>query len=178
MGNLKGGFTVIIVEDSVDDIIFIRRQLLDLEWEVDVRTCFDASHFQLLLKTTNPNLIISDYKLPGWSGLEALLISKEKAPDVPFFFVSGAVDEKLSQGTALNKADGFLPKSRISQLSNLIYEYFQKEDEEFLNSEMSKNVSFEEENMMLDLLRDIRDTYEKQGNLKPLMDRISKLLDT
>ncbi len=41
-----------------------------------------------------PDLILSDYTLPGFDGTEALQIARSRRPDTPFIFVSGTIGEE------------------------------------------------------------------------------------
>ena len=41
------------------------------------------------LRDFQPNIILSDFSLPQFTGLGALGVAREVAPDLPFIFVSG-----------------------------------------------------------------------------------------
>src|SRR6187399_2675084 len=46
------------------------------------------------LQAFDPQLILSDFSLPQFDGMSALRIVKERAPNVPFLFVSGTIGEE------------------------------------------------------------------------------------
>src|SRR5580658_7990142 len=41
-----------------------------------------------------PDLVLSDYSLPAFSGREALTLVRERAPSIPFVFLSGTIGEE------------------------------------------------------------------------------------
>jgi CheY-like chemotaxis protein len=43
-----------------------------------------------------PDIILSDFSMPGFSGQDALRIARELVPDTPFLFVSGTIGEELA----------------------------------------------------------------------------------
>src|SRR5437879_13833570 len=46
------------------------------------------------LRAELPNLILSDFSLPGFDGMSALAIARAEAPGVPFIFLSGTIGEE------------------------------------------------------------------------------------
>ena len=49
--------------------------------------------FLAALDTFAPNLILSDQQLAAFDGITALHLAKERAPDIPFVLLSGALNE-------------------------------------------------------------------------------------
>jgi len=90
---------------------------------VDGKTSFCEA-----LKIFRPAVILSDYRLPEFTGLEALKISVNRAPTSPFIFVTGAIGEDLAAETVLNGAWGFVLKSHLVRLNKVIYECLLRSD--------------------------------------------------
>jgi len=42
----------------------------------------------------SPDLILSDYSIPGFGGNEAQNLAQRRCPDAPFLFVSGSIGEE------------------------------------------------------------------------------------
>ena len=59
------------------------------------------------------DVIISDYTLPRFSGLEALAITLQLAPDVPFLVVSGTVGEEVAVESVKAGAADYLMKQNL-----------------------------------------------------------------
>jgi signal transduction histidine kinase len=60
--------------------------------------------------------VVSDYNLPGFSGLVALELVKANARDVPFILVSGEIGEDTAVEAMRNGASDYLQKSHLARL--------------------------------------------------------------
>lgn len=68
------------------------------------------------LEHNPPDLILSDYALPGFDGYAALEIAKKIAPNIPFIFVTGTMGEEVAIETLKNGATDYVLKHRLSRL--------------------------------------------------------------
>src|SRR5206468_1095196 len=68
------------------------------------------------LEKNPPDLILSDYALPGFDGYAALDIAKRKAPNTPFIFVTGTLGEEVAIETLKKGATDYVLKHRLSRL--------------------------------------------------------------
>lgn len=62
------------------------------------------------------DVILADYSLPSFDGISALKIAREKCPDVPFIFVSGALGEEVAVATLKSGATDYILKDRLARL--------------------------------------------------------------
>jgi PAS domain S-box-containing protein len=106
----------LIVEDSEDDTLLLTRELKrggnDLSYE-RVETS------EAMLKSLQENewdIVISDYVMPHFSGLDALRILKETDLDLPFIIVSGAIGEDLAVGAMRAGAHDYVLKGNLARL--------------------------------------------------------------
>jgi PAS domain S-box-containing protein len=72
--------------------------------------------FQESLDEFSPDLILSDYELPSFNGLEALRIAQGKCPDVPFILVSGKVGEEFAIEKLKEGATDYVLKGNLKRL--------------------------------------------------------------
>jgi signal transduction histidine kinase len=68
------------------------------------------------LENGRPELILSDYSLPGFDGNAALNIAREKCPETPFIFVTGTMGEEVAIETLKSGATDYVLKTRLSRL--------------------------------------------------------------
>jgi len=68
------------------------------------------------LEENPPDLILSDYALPGFDGYAALEIAKRKAPITPFIFVTGTMGEEVAIETLKSGATDYVLKHRLARL--------------------------------------------------------------
>jgi signal transduction histidine kinase len=63
------------------------------------------------------DLILSDYNLPGFSGIEALQILRGQGVDLPFVLVSGEIGEETAVDAMRNGASDYLLKANLARLA-------------------------------------------------------------
>ena len=63
------------------------------------------------------DVIVSDYNLPGFSGLVALDLLKASGADIPFVLVSGEIGEETAVEAMRNGASDYLLKSNLARLT-------------------------------------------------------------
>ena len=62
------------------------------------------------------DVVISDYNLPGFSGLVALELLKARGSDIPFILVSGEIGEETAVQAMRNGASDYLQKAHLARL--------------------------------------------------------------
>src|SRR2546428_728685 len=88
---------VLLVEDSANDALLLLRQLRKGGYEpISVRVD-SAENMQAALEKETWDIVISDYVIPGFGGLQALEVLKSKGLDLPFIIVWGRARESLLQ---------------------------------------------------------------------------------
>ena len=92
-GTLKGmaPLHVLIVEDSRDDAELILLELREAGLRVDYTMAENREQFRRALQQENIDAIFSDYRLPSWTGLEALQELHDIGRDIPFLLVTGTL---------------------------------------------------------------------------------------
>src|SRR4051794_4434575 len=63
-----------------------------------------------------PDLILSDFTLPGFDGAIALLIANSRRPEIPFIFVSGTIGEERAVEALKCGATDYVLKDRLLRL--------------------------------------------------------------
>jgi DNA-binding NtrC family response regulator len=72
------------------------------------------------LDSFHPDVILSDYHLPGFSGAAALAIAQERYPDVPFIIWSGVLGDEAAVGLIKQGATDYVLKDRPARLPSVI----------------------------------------------------------
>ena len=107
---------ILILEDLPSDkelMVYELRQtgIAHTSWRVA-----DREHFAAALEENWPDLILSDFHLPDFDGLEALALAQASCPDKPFIFVSGAMGEEVAIEALKLGATDYVLKDRLSRL--------------------------------------------------------------
>ena len=66
------------------------------------------------------DIILSDYTMPGFTGLDALRLLKESRISIPFIFVSGTIGEDLAVLAMQEGAADYLIKDRLARLGSAV----------------------------------------------------------
>ena len=66
------------------------------------------------------DLILSDYSLPGFGGIDAQQIALERRPDLPFVFVSGTMGEEVAIERLKAGATDYVLKHRLGRLTGAV----------------------------------------------------------
>ena len=108
---------VLILEDVATDAELMERELRTGGVGFTATRVRSRSEFEEALRGWQPDVILADYSLPGFDGLEALALAREATPDVPFLFVSGALGEERAIETLRQGATDYVVKDRLSRLA-------------------------------------------------------------
>lgn len=124
---IKEGLKVLLLEDKKTDQELVKRQVRKIAPSHLLMVADSRSSFFEKLNWTMPDIILADYSLPDFNGLEALLYVKEKMPLVPFIFVTGTLfDEEKVAETILTGASAYLLKQNLTQLPELMEQVLTK----------------------------------------------------
>lgn len=108
---------VMILEDQKTDQMLVKRQVLKYEPQSVFLIADNKKNFLEKIDWFLPDLILADYNLPDYTGLDALMYVKEKKPFVPFVFVTGGLHKADPiADVVLGLADGFILKDDLSTL--------------------------------------------------------------
>jgi PAS domain S-box-containing protein len=104
---------VLLVEDRADDAEMLLREMHLRGLDVVSRRVYTGADYAEALETFAPDLILSDYTLPGFDGMDALQIARTSRPDTPFIFVSGTIgEERAIQALKQGAIDYVLKENR------------------------------------------------------------------
>jgi signal transduction histidine kinase len=113
----RDALRVLLVEDSEDDADLILVELKRGGYEPSYERVFTANALRSALDHGPWDLVIADYRMPLFSGLEALKIVKERGPDLPFILVSGAVGEDEAVLAMKAGAHDYVMKDKLARLA-------------------------------------------------------------
>ena len=113
---------ILMLEDNPDDGVLIIRHLaahgLFLDKQSDqVR---NAKEFVNRLTTRRYDLILCDFTIPGWNGLEALRWVRRSGHDTPFIYVSGTMGEDVAVECIREGATDYVLKNNLQRLPHAV----------------------------------------------------------
>lgn len=85
---------ILILEDNKNDAELLLHALKKSELNFSYELADTKEQFKIALDEFKPDIILSDYHLPSFNGIEAFNIKQSKCPDIPFIIVSGTIGEE------------------------------------------------------------------------------------
>lgn len=113
---MNSSLKVLIVEDSEADAELLLHALRKAGFNPTARRVERPVEMQAALRQDYWDVIISDYVLPQFSGLEALKILQATGQDVPFIILSGKIGEEVAVDALKAGAHDYLLKDRMTRI--------------------------------------------------------------
>ena len=108
---------VLLVEDSAADSELVLRELRRGGFEVTGEVVGSAEQFRSALRANPPDIVLADYNLGQWRGMEAVQILHEENLDIPLILVSGALGDVLAVECIKQGATDYVLKGSLARLS-------------------------------------------------------------
>ena len=107
---------VLLVEDRAVDAELVQRELRRAGIACRTRRVDTDDAFRSELRDFAPDLVLADYSIPGFGGMEALEILQREAPLVPLIVVTGSIDEETAAECIKAGAADYVLKTRLVRL--------------------------------------------------------------
>ncbi|MEO0375139.1 MAG: EAL domain-containing protein [Cyanobacteria bacterium P01_A01_bin.17] len=111
---------ILLVEDSEDDALLLLRELRQGNFTPSWERVQTATTLQEQLTYKNWDIIVSDYRMPGFDAPAALKIVQQSGLDIPFIVISGTVGEHLAVEMMKAGAHDYLMKSSLIRLPEAV----------------------------------------------------------
>jgi signal transduction histidine kinase len=111
---------ILVLEDNESDYELMKRELrsvcpsciLDWAWSKDT--------YLKALEHGRPHIALLDYSLPGFDGLSAMSLVRQRYPEVPVIIVSGGIGEETAIDTLKAGATDYVLKHHFHRLGPVI----------------------------------------------------------
>lgn len=107
---------VLFVEDREDDAVLVQLELKRGGYQLKTTRVETRETMQEQLRSSEWDLIISDFSMPQFDAAGALTVLKESGIDLPFIIVSGTVGEETAVHALRSGAHDFIPKTNLKRL--------------------------------------------------------------
>ncbi len=107
---------VLLIEDSENDALLLIRVLVLNGFEPNWVRVETPQELEFQLGSRPWDLIVADFNMPRFSGIEALQQFNRRGVDVPFIVVSGAVGEEMAATLMREGAKDFIRKDNLARL--------------------------------------------------------------
>ena len=108
---------VLLVEDSKTDAALVLRVLKQGGFLVDSLRVDTPVEFVRALEDRSWDVVLSDFSMPEFSGMDAFDELMRKDLDIPFIFVSGRIGEDLAAEAMRRGAKDYILKDNLKRLA-------------------------------------------------------------
>src|SRR2546428_516742 len=120
---------VLLTEDNPADAELELRELKRAGLRIAHRIADTEQGFVSALREFSPDVLLSDFSMPGFDGMAALALARDLAPDTPFVFVSGTLGEEYAIRALRNGATDYVLKTNLMRLPAAVERAFTESKE-------------------------------------------------
>lgn len=107
---------ILSIEDSIPDFEIVK-DLLDIaDFEFEMNRVENEKEFEKALSLQKYDIILSDFRLPGYGAYPALEKALELCPEIPFIIVSGSIGEETAIDLIKKGAVDYILKDKPEKL--------------------------------------------------------------
>ncbi|EQA53811.1 hybrid sensor histidine kinase/response regulator [Leptospira kmetyi] len=129
---------IICIEDNPNDLGLMIRQISASGLDFSYKQIQTKEELVQEFKTSEPDIILSDFSLPSFDGMEALHLAQKYHPKVPFLFVSGWLGEEAAIEALKQGATDYISKNKITKLMFSVDRALKEYDERNLLEEAER----------------------------------------
>jgi diguanylate cyclase (GGDEF)-like protein/PAS domain S-box-containing protein len=107
---------LLVVEDVPTEAEIAVRHLESGGFSCSWKRVDSEAGLRRMLDESRPDLVLSDFTLPGFDGISALEIVQELTPDIPFIFLSGTIGEERAIDALQRGAHDYVLKTNLARL--------------------------------------------------------------
>lgn len=119
---------ILMVEDTAFDTELIERELRKARFPFSSKCVQTKDAFLEALTEFEPDIILSDYGLPQFNGLEAFRLLRERRLDTPFILVTGSLTEEVAIECMKEGIDDYILKTNLQRLPSAMVNALVKRD--------------------------------------------------
>ena len=111
--------SILHLEDSEQDHLLVKREFQKSGTPFAIRHVESLEDFEKALKLTRVDVVLADYRLPGFTALDAWQLMKGLSIRLPFILLSGAIGETAAVQAIQAGISDYLPKEDLSKLRHV-----------------------------------------------------------
>jgi signal transduction histidine kinase len=125
----KTKLSALLLEDNHLDVQLVLRALRQGGFEVNSRVVEDEARFLKALREDPPEVVLADFNLPSWTGMEALNVVRKEGLDIPVILVSGALGDVTAVECIKRGITDYVLKDGLARLPQAIRRALEEREE-------------------------------------------------
>jgi two-component system sensor histidine kinase UhpB len=170
-------YQILFLEDNPDDVELIENELTEAGMKFESRRTDSKNQFLKEVTDFGPDIILADYSLSMFNGVQAFRMLKEKNMIVPFILVTGVLSEELALECLKEGIDDFILKSSFKRLPAAIINAIRKKEIEEQKNRFASELRKSHEELRLLVNRHQISIEEERMNIaRDLHDELGQVL--
>jgi PAS domain S-box-containing protein len=114
--NISAPLHVMLIENSAADAELNLHQLAHAGFQCQPRIISTRAEFLERLGRFPFDIVLADYRLPGWTGMDAFTAMRQAGRDVPFILVTGTLGEEIAVECIKQGVTDYVLKDHLPRL--------------------------------------------------------------
>jgi signal transduction histidine kinase len=131
----------LLVEDNALDAALVVRALNKDGFDVIADVVQDEAAFTRALRAHQPEVVLADYNLPNWKGMEALNVIRGEGLDIPMILVSGALGDVTAVECIRQGATDYVLKDGLARLPDVVRRALREKQERSLRHQVEEDLA-------------------------------------
>ncbi len=115
-----GELRVLHIEDNELDAELVSQALRRGSFSASVVVVQEEAEFERELRAHRPDIVLADYNLPQWKGIDALHVLRREGLDIPLILVSGALGDITAVECIKQGATDYVLKDGLARLPEAV----------------------------------------------------------
>src|SRR5271163_4921799 len=111
---------LLILENEADDAELTLLELKASGFDVEYTLAQDREQFLAALRGGEYDAILADYRLPSWTGLDALKELRASGKDIPFLLLTGTLGEEAAVECIKQGVNDYILKGHLRRLPSAL----------------------------------------------------------
>jgi two-component system sensor histidine kinase/response regulator len=137
----KPKLRALLVEDNEVDAELTSRELCQEGFDVSIAVVQTAAEFRRRVKLEVPDIILADYNLGDWRGIEAVEMLRAESLDIPLIIVTGALGDVTAVECIKQGATDYVLKDGLARLPEAIRRALREKHERMLRRQAEANLA-------------------------------------
>jgi len=170
-------YQILFLEDNPDDVELMEHELTEAGMHFNSIRVDNKNEFMQEVTAFRPDVILADYSLSMFNGMQAFRMLKEKKIAVPFILVTGVLSEHLALECINEGIDDFVLKSSFKRLPAAIIGSIRKKEMEDEKNRFASALKKSHEELRLLVNRHQVSIEEERMNIaRDLHDELGQVL--
>jgi signal transduction histidine kinase len=133
--------SALLVEDNQLDAELVIRALRQGGFDVTSLVTQDEAGFTRAIRTQPPEIVLADYNLPNWTGMEAVAVLRREGLDIPVILVSGALGDVTAVESIKRGVTDYVLKDGLARLPEVVRRALKEQFERKLRRQMEEDLA-------------------------------------